>query len=98
MDKDSQTGQWQCPVLPKVSSDHSTKIVAVLSPSDGNEANVYSCEAYRELNVKTDLKLCLKKDVLILNNPANQDFQKRVRDVSNFWHITKNARTNTESK
>ncbi len=99
MDQDSETGQWQCPVLTKAFSDHNTKIVAVVSPSGGNEANVYSYEAYQELNVKpksyvdltTGLKFHPKKDVLILNDPANEDFQKRVRDSSNFWHI-RNAR------
>jgi peptidyl-prolyl cis-trans isomerase-like protein 2 len=99
MDKDSETGQWQCPVLTKAFSDHNTKIVAVISPSGGNEAYVYSYEAYHELNVKpksyldltTGLKFHPKKDVLILNDPANQAFQKSVRDVSNFWHI-QNAR------
>eukprot|EP00531_Pseudo-nitzschia_arenysensis_P014923 CAMPEP_0116119454 /NCGR_PEP_ID=MMETSP0329-20121206/2645_1 /TAXON_ID=697910 /ORGANISM="Pseudo-nitzschia arenysensis, Strain B593" /LENGTH=642 /DNA_ID=CAMNT_0003613147 /DNA_START=116 /DNA_END=2041 /DNA_ORIENTATION=+ len=99
MDQDSETGQWQCPVLTKAFSDHNTKIVAVISPSGGNEANVYSYEAYQELNVKpksyvdltTGLKFHPKKDVLILNDPANEDFQKRVRDSTNFWHI-RNAR------
>jgi peptidyl-prolyl cis-trans isomerase-like protein 2 len=99
MDKDSETGQWQCPVLTKAFSDHNTKIVAVISPSGGNEAYVYSYEAYHELNVKpksyldltTGLKFHPIKDVLILNDPANQAFQKSVRDVSNFWHI-QNAR------
>lgn len=99
MDKDSETGQWQCPVLTKAFSDHNTKIVAVISPSGGNEAYVYSYEAYHELNIKpksyldltTGLKFHPKKDVLILNDPANQAFQKSVRDVTNFWHI-QNAR------
>jgi len=101
MDKDSATGEWQCPVLTKAFSDHNTKIVAVLSPSGGNEANVYSYEAYHELNVKpksyvdltTGLKFHPKKDVLILNDPVNQTFQRTVRDVSNFWHI-RDARAN----
>ena len=103
MDQDSQTGQWQCPVLTKAFTDH-TKIVAILTP-EKTEANVYSYEAYHELNVKpksyldltTGLKFHPKKDVLILNDPSNENFQKTVRDSSNFWHI-KNARSGTLAK
>uniref|UniRef100_A0A7S4AFB4 PPIase cyclophilin-type domain-containing protein n=1 Tax=Pseudo-nitzschia australis TaxID=44445 RepID=A0A7S4AFB4_9STRA len=104
MDRDSETGDWQCPVLTKAFSDHTTKIVAVISPSGGNEANVYSYEAYHELNVKpknyvdltTGLKFSPKKDVIVLNDPSNPTFQKNVRDVSTFWHV-RNARKNNSS-
>jgi peptidyl-prolyl cis-trans isomerase-like protein 2 len=98
IDKDTDTGEWLCPVMTKVFSDYSTKIVAILTPSK-KEANVYSYEAYNELNLKpknyidltTGYKFSPKNDVLILNDPTNQNFQHCVRDVSTFWHI-KNAR------
>jgi peptidyl-prolyl cis-trans isomerase-like protein 2 len=99
IDKDTDTGEWQCPVMTKVFSDYSTKIIAILTPSK-KEANVYSYEAYNELNLKpknyidltTGYKFSPKNDVLILNDPTNQNFQRCVRDVSTFWHI-KNARS-----
>jgi len=108
MDRDSETGDWQCPVLTKAFSSSSssgnnnnntTKIVAILTPSK-KEAYVYSYEAYFELNVKpknyidltTGHKFSPKTDVLILNDPQNDNFQRVVRDVSTFWHI-KNARS-----
>jgi len=78
MDQDSETNDWQCPVLTKPFSDH-TKIVAVISPPKGNTAYVYSYEAYKELCLKTknyvDLTTGLKfhpqKDVIILNDPSD---------------------------
>eukprot|EP00536_Pseudo-nitzschia_multiseries_P009665 jgi/Psemu1/288602/fgenesh1_pg.277_\ len=87
MDRDSETGNWQCPVLTKAFSDHTTKIVAVISPSGGNEAYVYSYEAYHELNVKpknyvdltTGLKFSPKNDVIVLNDPSDPTFQKDVQ-------------------
>merc|ERR1712238_213345 len=106
MDRDSETGDWQCPVMTKAFSSSSgnnnnntTKIVAILTPSK-KEAYVYSYEAYFELNVKpknyidltTGHKFSPKTDVLILNDPQNDNFQRVVRDVSTFWHI-KNARS-----
>lgn len=102
MDKDSATGDWQCPILTKAFSQHTTKIVAVVSPSGGNEAYVYSYEAYHELNAKpknyvdltTGLKFSPKTDVLLLNDPSNPDFQKSVRNVSTFWHIVNARKTN----
>lgn len=91
MDKDEE-GRWQCPVLTKPFANH-TKIVAVVDQST-KEGYVYSHEAYKELNQKTknwfDLttgrKFNPKKDVLILNDPQNEDFQKQ-RDIQRFWHI-----------
>lgn len=100
MDKDEE-GRWQCPVLTKPFADH-TKIVAVIDRSgkDGNnlEAYVYSYEAYQELNIKpknwrdltTGHKFHPQKDVLILNDPNDDDLQRR-RDIRTFWHI-QNAR------
>jgi peptidyl-prolyl cis-trans isomerase-like protein 2 len=58
-----------------------------------NEANVYSWQAYQELNVKgknmEDLisgQKFTKKDVLILNDPENEEFN-RLRDINNFHHV-----------
>lgn len=91
MDKDDE-GRWQCPVLTKPFYDH-TKIVAILQPG-GNEANVYSYEAYRELNLKAknfeDLisgqKFSSKTDVIILNDPSDEAFNQR-KDINRFYHI-----------
>eukprot|EP00934_Nitzschia_sp_Nitz4_P007616 Nitzschia sp. Nitz4//scaffold92_size79448//69088//70770//NITZ4_005403-RA/size79448-processed-gene-0.63-mRNA-1//1//CDS//3329560222//7606//frame0 len=91
MDQD-ENGRWQCPVLTKPFADH-TKIVAVLDRSC-NEAYVYSYEAYHELNVlpknwvdlTTSKKFNPKKDVLILNDPGNEEFQQK-RNIEKFWHI-----------
>ena len=85
-------GEWQCPILTKVLSDH-IKVVAV-KERNGNGANVYSWEAYHELNVKTknycDLitgdKFDPKHDIILLNNPQDPDFQK-LRDVNQFYHM-----------
>lgn len=92
MDQDDE-GRWQCPILTKPFSDH-TKIIAIVHRTT-KEAYVYSDEAYRELNVKpknwfdltTNQKFNPKQDVLILNDPNNDEFQKR-RDIQSFWHIT----------
>jgi peptidyl-prolyl cis-trans isomerase-like protein 2 len=91
IDKDEE-GRWQCPIITKVLSDH-MKVVAVAIKS-GTAANVYSWQAYHELNVKTknyqDLisgeKFNPKQDVILLNNPDDEDFQK-LRDINNFHHI-----------
>jgi peptidyl-prolyl cis-trans isomerase-like 2 len=91
MDQD-QEGRWQCPVLTKPFADH-TKIVAILQPG-GNDANVYSFEAYQELNVKAknyeDLisgtKFNKKTDVLVLNDPDDEDLNQR-RDINRFYHV-----------
>jgi peptidyl-prolyl cis-trans isomerase-like protein 2 len=95
MDKDEE-GRWQCPVLTKPFADH-TKIVAVIQRPEGNEANVYSYDAFYELNVKAknyeDLisgKTFHKtKDVLILNDPNDDDLNRR-RDINSFYHVTHN--------
>ena len=88
MDKDDE-GQWQCPIITKPFSDH-TKIIAI---RHGNVANVYSWQAYHELNLKTknmeDLisgEKFTSKDVLVLNDPENPDFNK-MRDINNFHHV-----------
>ena len=89
MDKDESTNKWQCPVLNKSFTDRS-KIVAI---RHGNEAYVYSYEAYYELNVKpknyvdltTGLKFS-KNDVIVLQDPEDKDLI-RLRDIQNFKHI-----------
>ncbi|KAI2496341.1 Rtf2 RING-finger [Fragilaria crotonensis] len=88
MDKDEE-GQWQCPILTKPFIDH-TKIVAI---RHGNEANVYSWQAYHELNLKTknmeDLisgEKFTKADVMILNDPDDLELNK-ARDINNFHHV-----------
>ncbi|KAG7340196.1 peptidyl-prolyl cis-trans isomerase A [Nitzschia inconspicua] len=111
MDRDTE-GRWQCPILTKPFADHS-KIVAVLNRHQNDdttttpilEAHVYSYEAYHELNVKTKnwtdlttgVKFHPKKDVLLLNDPNDLQFQSK-RDISTFWHTTthhhQNERTN----
>lgn len=80
---------WQCPILSKEFKDH-TKIIAI---RHGNKANVYSYEAYKELNLKAknmeDLisgERFTKSDVIILNDPENQEL-KRIRDINSFYHI-----------
>ena len=90
MDKDEE-GRWQCPILTKPFSDQ-TKIVAIRQPGT-NEANVYSYEAYQELNVKaknlTDLITGVKftkKDVIVLNDPMDDAHNQR-REINNFHHI-----------
>lgn len=91
MDQDEE-GRWQCPVLTKPFSDR-TVIVAVLDRA-AKEAYVYSHEAYKELNVKpknwldltTGKKFNPKTDVLILNDPEDETFQKK-RDIQSFWYI-----------
>ena len=88
--------KWQCPILNKAFDDH-TKIVAVRdhssSNSRSNTAYVYSYQAYYELNIKaksyhdltTGHPFNPKKDVIVLNDPENQEFQQ-LRDISRFWH------------
>ena len=92
MDKDEE-GRWQCPILTKPFADH-TKIIGIKQPT-GNEANVYSYEAYYELNVKAKNYECLisgqkfnkKKDVILLNSdPTDKEFHK-LRDINTFFHV-----------
>jgi peptidyl-prolyl cis-trans isomerase-like protein 2 len=93
MDKDEE-GRWQCPVLTKPFADH-TKIVAIIQRPEGNEANVYSYDAFQELNVKAknyeDLisgkPFHKTKDVIILNDPSDDDLNRR-RDINTFYHVT----------
>jgi peptidyl-prolyl cis-trans isomerase-like protein 2 len=93
MDKDEE-GRWQCPIMTKPFADH-TKIVAVIQRPEGNEANVYSYDAYHELNIKAknyeDLisgkPFHKTKDVLILNDPNDDDLNRR-RDINSFYHVT----------
>jgi peptidyl-prolyl cis-trans isomerase-like protein 2 len=92
MDKDEE-GRWQCPVLTKPFSDQ-TKIVAIRQQQPGtNVANVYSYQAYHELNVKAknyqDLisgNMFTKKDVILLNDPLDEA-HSHLRDINNFHHI-----------
>jgi peptidyl-prolyl cis-trans isomerase-like protein 2 len=90
MDKDEE-GRWQCPVLTKPFSDQ-TKIVAIRQPGT-NQANVYSHEAYQELNVKaknyqdlTSGSKFTKNDVILLNDPLDEA-HSQLRDINNFHHI-----------
>ena len=72
----------QCPIITKPFADH-TKIVAVVD-NKTKEAYVYSYEAYKELNVTpknwldlTTGKKFSPKDVLILNDPQDEEFAKQ---------------------
>lgn len=93
VDVDEESGTWQCPVLTKHLTSH-TKVVAVLQP-DGKQANVYSFQAYHELNVKPKSYVDLttsepfhpKTDVIILNDPENDDWMQSHRAMDAFYHI-----------
>jgi peptidyl-prolyl cis-trans isomerase-like protein 2 len=93
MDRDESTGRWQCPVLNRPFTDR-TAIVAIRQRPPGNEANVYSREAYRELNVKarsyvdltSGMKFDPKADVIVLQDP-DDEAHCRMRDIRNFTHI-----------
>ena len=103
MDKDEETGKWQCPVLNKPFLNH-TKIVAVLQ-NDGSDANVYSYEAVNELNFKAksyiDLisgeKFNRKTDVIVLQDPSNLELIS-LRDINNFKHTSALRQQNSESQ
>lgn len=98
-DDDDQDGDeagpssWQCPVLTKQLTGH-TKVVAVLQKG-GREANVYSYQAYHELNVKprnyvdltTSEPFDPKTDVILLNDPENDEWIQSHRVVENFYHV-----------
>jgi peptidyl-prolyl cis-trans isomerase-like 2 len=90
----NEEGAWQCPILTKPFSDRS-KVIAIIQPGgERNEANVYSYEAYYELNVKprnyedllTGEKFDKLKDVLTIFDPADDQLNRR-RDISTFYHI-----------
>lgn len=101
MDKDESTGRWQCPVLNRPFTDR-TAIVAIRQRSgvsggmNSNEANVYSREAYRELNVKaknyldliSGMKFDPKVDVITLQDPEDEALCN-LRDIRNFSHINR---------
>ena len=101
MSKDEE-GRWQCPVLTKPFSDH-TRIVAILQPNR-TEANVFSWEAYHELNAKANNYEDLlsgapfhrKKDVLTLFDPNDDEFNSR-RDINQFYHVQHARKLNNES-
>ena len=102
MDRDESTGQWQCPVLNKPFTNR-TKIVAIRQ-RPGNEANVFSYEAYHELNVKAKNNLDLvsglkftKDDVITLQDPEDLDHCK-LRDIANFSHINSMREENTRQQ
>jgi peptidyl-prolyl cis-trans isomerase-like protein 2 len=91
MEKDDSTGQWMCPVLNKPFTNR-TKVVAILQ--NKNEANVYSYEAYYELNIKAKNYLDLvsghkfnkETDVITLQDIENAE-HCQLRDIQNFSHI-----------
>mmetsp|Transcript_19972 Transcript_19972/g.29446 ORF Transcript_19972/g.29446 Transcript_19972/m.29446 type:complete len:567 (-) Transcript_19972:218-1918(-) len=101
MDKDEETGRWQCPVLNKPFLNH-TKIAAVIQ-NDRSTANVYSYEAVYELNIKAKSYLDLisgekfdrKKDVVILQDPSNLELI-RLRDINHFKHTDALRKQNNE--
>ena len=101
MDKDDETGKWQCPVLNKPFLNH-TKIVAVIQ-NDKSNANVYSYEAVHELNYKAksyiDLisgeKFNKKTDVIVLQDPSNLELTA-LRDINNFKHTSALRKLNNE--
>ena len=100
MDKNIETGEWQCPVLCKPFTDYS-KVVAIRqnqvhsnsANSESIEANVYMYEAVEELNFKAknyvDLvsgcEFSKSKDVIMLLDPNNNDLME-LRDINNFKH------------
>ena len=103
MDKDESTNTWQCPVLNKPFNNR-TKVVAIIQRPPGNEANVYSYEAYHELNIKAknnrDLTSGLKfnkEDVIVLQDPDDEEHCK-LRDIQNFSHINSMREENTRQQ
>mmetsp|Transcript_24543 Transcript_24543/g.51585 ORF Transcript_24543/g.51585 Transcript_24543/m.51585 type:complete len:270 (+) Transcript_24543:31-840(+) len=93
MDRDESTKRWQCSVLNKPFTDR-TKVVAIRQRPERREANVYSYEAYNELNVKpknyvdliTGQKFNKDEDVIVLQDPEDEKLAK-LRDIQNFVHI-----------
>eukprot|EP00571_Detonula_confervacea_P003585 CAMPEP_0172313490 /NCGR_PEP_ID=MMETSP1058-20130122/20294_1 /TAXON_ID=83371 /ORGANISM="Detonula confervacea, Strain CCMP 353" /LENGTH=591 /DNA_ID=CAMNT_0013027147 /DNA_START=171 /DNA_END=1943 /DNA_ORIENTATION=+ len=103
MDRDESTGQWQCPVLNKPFTNR-TRVVAIRQRPPGNEANVFSYEAYHELNVKAKNNVDLvsgkkfsKEDVITLQDPNNEAHCK-LRDIQNFSHINSLREENTRQQ
>ncbi len=102
MDKDESTGQWMCPVLNKPFTNR-TKVVAIRN--NKNEANVYSYEAYYELNIKAKNYLDLvsghkfnkETDVIILQDIENEE-HCQLRDIQNFSHIREMRRENVRQQ
>ena len=103
MNRDESTGQWMCPVLNKPFTNR-TKVVAIRDGKNKNEANVYSYEAYYELNIKaknyldlvTGHKFNKDTDVIILQDIENAE-HCRLRDIQNFSHI-RNLREENNSR
>jgi peptidyl-prolyl cis-trans isomerase-like protein 2 len=91
MDRNEDTGQWQCPVINKPFLNH-TKIVAIIQ-NDRSTANVYSYEAVSELNIKAknycDLisgeKFNRETDMILLQDPNDEELC-RLRDINHFKH------------
>lgn len=91
MDRNDETGQWQCPVMNKPFLNH-TKIVAIIQ-NDRSTANVYSYEAVHELNIKSknfvDLisgeKFDRRTDMILLQDAADEELS-HLRDINQFKH------------
>ena len=101
MDKNLETGDWQCPILCKKFTDFS-KIVAIPGKSEDGKTMAYvlSYEAVHELNFKTNNmdhlitgEKFLKKDMIWLQDPDNLELCK-IRDINNFQHIRDLQRKN----
>ena len=114
----NEEGKWQCPILTKPFNDR-TKVVAIIqrlskSEEKGStdcdaskslkEANVYSYEAYYELNVKPKNYEDLisgqtfhpKNDVIIIYDPNDTEFNRR-RSINTFYHILHSNQLNDTS-
>ena len=106
----NEEGTWQCPILTKPFNDRS-KVIAVIQSCSGGEghdaatslkeANVYSYEAYLELNIKpknyedfmSGQKFHPKNDVIIIYDPADKEFNRR-RNINSFYHILHSKKLN----
>jgi peptidyl-prolyl cis-trans isomerase-like protein 2 len=102
-DPEEGPSSWRCPVLAKPLTAH-TKAVAVLQRAGGvgagagrrRVANVYSYQAYYELNVKARSYVDLvtgepfdpKADVIVINDPENEEWVRSHRVVENFYYAT----------
>jgi peptidyl-prolyl cis-trans isomerase-like protein 2 len=102
MDRNEETGKWQCPVLNKPFLNH-TKIVAIMQ-RDGVNANVYSYEAVHELCYKSksyvDLisgeKFNKKTDVIVLQDANNPELST-LRDINHFKHTSALRQQNSDA-